>query len=127
MPPEVRTLLIRFREALERAALPADELTLAADLVDHLLRLCDDGKLTAPFLKLALEPFQDTPQIEQIAGPLVRFAAHQSAAMGHRDFERSDALPWIVSSYSDLEPKATLGALEGLDAPRVSPRSLKRL
>lgn len=127
MPPEVRTLLIRFREALEHAALSGDDLATAADLVDHLLRLCDDGKLTAPFLKLALEPFQDIPEMSQIAGPLVRFAAHQAAAMGHRDFERSDALPWIVSSYSDLEPKATLGALEGFDVPRVSPRSLKRI
>lgn len=127
MPPEVRTLLVRLREALGYVALPTDDAALAADLVDHLLELCDGGKLTAPFLKMALEPFQDIPKIEQIAGPLVRFAAHQSAAMGHRDFERSDALPWIVSSYSDLEPKATLGALDGFDAPRVSPRSLKRL
>lgn len=113
MPPEVRTLLVRFREALARTRLPDDAHGLAQDLVDHLIALHDGGTLTAPFLKMALEPFHELPQVARIVGPLVRFAAHQSAAMGHREFKRSDALPWITSSYANLEPKGVLDGLSG--------------
>ncbi|WP_156472757.1 hypothetical protein [Pseudorhodoferax sp. Leaf265] len=114
MPPEVRTLLVRFRDALACTRLPDDDAHgLAKDLVDHLIALHDAGTLTAPFLKLALEPFHELPQVAQIVGPLVRFAAHQSAAMGLREFKRSDSLPWITSSYANLEPNGVLDGLSG--------------
>ena len=81
--------------------------------MDHLIALHDGGRLTAPFLKMALEPFKDLPQVTHVVEPLVRFAAHQSAAMGHREFKRSSALPWITSSYSGLEPNGMLDGLSG--------------
>jgi hypothetical protein len=62
---------------------------------------------------MALQPFQELPQVSQIVGPLIRLAAHQSAAIGHREFERSDALPWITTSYSAFEPKGVLDGLSG--------------
>lgn len=123
MAPEVRTLLVRFRDALERTRLPDDAHDLAADLVDHLIALYDGGTLTAPFLKMALEPFHELPQVAHIVSPLVRFAAHESVAMGHREFQRSDSLPWIASSYSDLEPKATLDGLSGFRPSDFPPQS----
>lgn len=116
MPPEVRTLLVRFRDALKKTQLPDDLHDLAGDLVDHLIALHDSGKLTPPFLKTALEPFQELPQVSKIVGPLVRFAARQSEAMGHREFQRSDSLPWITSSYANLEPKGVLDGLSGFRA-----------
>lgn len=116
MPPEVRTLLVRFQEAIGSAALPTDERDIAGELITYLIDLHDKGKLGAPFLKLALEPFNEVAQVANIVGPLVRYAAHQSAAMGHRDFQRIDTLPWIASSYSDLEPKGVLQGLEGYGA-----------
>lgn len=123
MAPEVRTLLARFRDALERTRLPGDAHDLAAELVGLLIALHDGGTLTAPFLKMAIEPFHELPQVVHIVSPLVRFAAHESVAMGHREFQRSDSLPWIASSYSDLEPKATLDGLSGLRPSDCPPQS----
>ena len=113
MPPEVRTLLVRLRETVSRARLSPDADALAQDVLDHLIALHDGGRLTAPFLKIALDPFKDLPHVAHVAEPLLRFAAHQSAAMGHREFKRSSALPWITSSYSALEPRGTLDGLSG--------------
>lgn len=116
MPPEVRILLVRFQEAIGSAALPTDERDIAGELVEYLIDLYDKGKLGAPFLKLALEPFNEGAQFASIVGPLVRYAAHQSAAMGHQEFQRLDTLPWVASSYSHLEPKGVLQGLESYGA-----------
>lgn len=120
MPPEVRTLLYRFRDALAHVQLPGDLDGQAVDLLDHLLELHDGGRLNPPFLKLAMESFEDIPQVEQFVRPLARFAEHHSIAMGHREAQRSDALPWITSSYAGLEPKGVLEGMATSDAPEYT-------
>jgi hypothetical protein len=103
---------------LDHSKFSEEDRTATRDLIDHLLGLYDAGTLAAPFLKLALEPLQDAEEIAQIVGPLVRFAAHQSQAMGHREFQRSDALPWIASSYSALEARTPLEGFQWVEAPK---------
>lgn len=103
LPSEVRTLLQRCRRSLAHVAVPPELDGLAADLFDHLIQLHDRQRLTAPFLMLALEPFENIPALASLVDPLLRFATHQAQAQGHEPQQGSEAFSWVASSYSDLE------------------------
>lgn len=99
---DIRSELEHCRVILGRIAVPPELDGLALDLIEHLIRLHDAGRLTSPFLQLSLKSFQDVPELEPVVAPLARLAADKSFAEGHKDDPGRTGLPWVVSRYTSL-------------------------
>lgn len=103
MQPDIGQDLLRLRVALPRHSTSSDLDGLAPDLVDHLVKLHQAGRLTGPFLRLALDALREVPDVQALIEPLMQWATERSRAAGFRD-ARSSELPWIASVHGELLP-----------------------
>lgn len=103
MQPDIGQSLILLRVALQRHSASSDLDGLAPDLVDHLVKLHHAGRLTGPFLRLALDALKEMPDVQALIEPLMQWATEQSSAAGYRD-ARSAELPWIASVHGEPSP-----------------------